>query len=258
MAALQWVILGVLAAGGLVAHFHLPGEQVARRAGRFVIAWVRANPFAAVLLVLVVYHALLLSAMPARLEQQVLVNQSSNLRQLRRDPFSALLTSALWTDRLDIWLALPAVVFIAAPAERWLGTLRTLLAFWLCHIAATLIVAAWLSYGITSGWLSGRVQGAVDVGVSYGCVGLLALSLYRFPLRHRVPLIVALLIGLRVSAEFNNTFTDIGHVVSALIGLSLYPLTKGVTVAARKGARWVRVPALPEEGPSGAIYGVGP
>jgi len=109
---------------------------------------------------------------------------------------------------------------------------------------ATLAVAAWVDWGVRAGWLSSNLQRVVDVGVSYGAIALLALSLYRFPLKVRVPLMVALVVALRVMAVFTDTFTDVGHLVAAGVGFALYPLARGAAVDARRAARWVRLPVL--------------
>ncbi len=255
---LQWVVLAVLASAGLIVHFNLPAERHVRGAARWIGGWMRANPASAVLLVLVTYHALLLATMPDRLDRAILISRSSNLGQLARDPFGSLLWSALWTHGVDTLGAIPLIVLVLAPAERWLGTLRAVVAFWIGHIVATLLVAVILQRGVDVGIVVGSTRRAVDVGVSYGAMTLAALLVYRLPVRWRLVVFVGGLVVLRIVAAVNQTFTDVGHFIAFVIGMLLYPLTWGTTVAARRATRWVRVPPIDPAASVTAKAGAGP
>ena len=70
---------------------------------------------------------------------------------------------------------------VLAPAERWLGTLRTIVAFFIGHVGATLITAAVLALLIHHDYLPRRLRDVVDVGSSYGFMCVAGLFTYRLP-----------------------------------------------------------------------------
>ena len=103
------------------------------------------------LTVLLITSSVLASA-SARSARRLLLQHSTNLHQLARDPVRVLISSAFWLTnpwQLPIWIALFAVVM--ATVERRIGSLRTGVTFGIGHIGATLVTAGGL-------WLAVRVD----------------------------------------------------------------------------------------------------
>ena len=69
--------------------------------------------------------AWVLQTSSAQVAERLVLERSTNLHHLARDPVRVLVASAFWVD--SAWQMLPwAALFtiVLAPAERWLGTLR--------------------------------------------------------------------------------------------------------------------------------------
>lgn len=174
-----------------------------------------------------------------RVAHAALRTASTNLTQLRHDPISALLTSAVWVD-FTSWGAIVrlAVVFVVvfAPLEARIGTARWVAGFAAGHVGATLIVATGLAIGVRTGLADPAVAHTIDVGWSYGGMCLIAMLAYLVPRRWRVPFVLLLVVTVLVPLR-EATFTDWGHVAAVGIGLVL--------------GRWL-VPARARDAASGA------
>lgn len=108
-------------------------------------------------------------------ERWVMASASTNLHSMTWRPMYALLISAFWVQTLSaIWPMVLLMLFVMAPAERLLGTTRTLLVFAAGHIGATVATVVGIAVGVTYGWLPHALVHAVDVGPSYGLVALTA------------------------------------------------------------------------------------
>jgi hypothetical protein len=134
-------------------------------------------------------------------------------------------------------VVLPFIVLIAlvlAPAEVWLGTRRLIVVFVLGHVLATLATALAISQGYFISAADKGIDRTVDVGVSYGCFCVASILTYRLPARWRPAYAVTLLIvsGL-LAFVLGGTFTDLGHFVSVILGLALYPIARSHGVAER-------------------------
>jgi hypothetical protein len=166
---------------------------------------------------------------------------SSNLSNLLAFRLPVLVASALWLEgdwlvaQLLVWLLLFVVVLV--PAERWLGTPRWLLAFGTAHVGATIVTAFRLWIAVKLGHQPPEVRDAIDVGLSYGFLGISALSVYRLPGRWRWVLGAALLVPLLVVLRVDRQFTDAGHVTAVLIGFALYPLARAAATSIRTRPR---------------------
>ena len=121
-----------------------------------------------------------------------------------------------------------------APAERWLGTGRWLIAFAAGHVGATLLTATGVWLAIRSGIASHRLEDAVDVGVSYGFAAVAALFTYRLPGRWRWLWAAGLLSYVAAGILLDGSFTSFGHATAVLIGFALYPLTRSTGVQDRR------------------------
>lgn len=173
----------------------------------------------------------------AEAARHVVEHVSSNLSNLLAFRLPVLVASALWIEgdwlvaQLVVWFVL--FIAILAPAERWLGTRRWLLAFATAHVGSTVITAFRLWLAVKAGHQPSEVRDALDVGLSYGFLGICALSVYRVPRKWRWLVGATLLAPLLVVLRVDRQFTDAGHVTAVLIGFALYPLARAATAEAR-------------------------
>ena len=132
---------------------------------------------------------------------------------------------------------------VMAPAERWLGSFRTIVAFATGHVLATLLTAWVLDRRLFELVGNDASRRAIDVGVSYGFWCIAALFTYRLPWRWRW--VWAGLVALQTVVPFvlDRTFTGFGHLTAIAIGFALYPVTRWPAVRARRELPIWRPPA---------------
>jgi len=195
------------------------------RARPYVQTYVRLSPGTFGYLFILVITTWVLRSSTVTVGKTLLLEHSTNLAGLRHDPVTVLGTSAFWLTGRE--LLLWAVLFpgILAPAERWLGTLRTIVAFAVGHVSATLVTAGALSWLIDHHRAPHRLTGVVDVGSSYGFWCVAALFSYRLPGRWRWAWAATLIVGASALVAVNQRFADYGHLVAILVGLALVGLT---------------------------------
>jgi hypothetical protein len=156
---------------------------------------------------------------------RLLLEVSTNLHQLARDPVRVLVGSAFWVgdwSSFVVWAAL--LVAVLGPVERRLGWRRTTVVFALGHVGATLLVAAGLWVALRLDAVDPGVAGARDVGASYGFLAVAAFATLLLPARPRFLLPAALAGYVTIAAVYSHTFTDFGHLLAAAIGFASYPL----------------------------------
>jgi membrane associated rhomboid family serine protease len=197
----------------------------ARTVGREAAAYVRSAPLTYIYLFVLLITTWALQTASASVDRRLLVEQSTNLHDLSRDPIRVLVASAFWltsSGELVLW----AILFTAvmAPVERWLGSLRTGLAFALGHVGASLITAAGLWLLVDFDFVERKIAHAVDVGASYGFVTVAALLIFRLRGRVRLLYVLALVGFLGIAAAWDQNFTAFGHLVALAIGLAAAPL----------------------------------
>lgn len=189
---------------------------------------VTAAPASLSLYGIVVGTSIVQSLLSSEAAHRATVRVSTNLANLLALRWPVLVASAFWLEgpdfvtQLAIWFVLFACVFV--PAERWLGTRRWLLAFFIAHIGATIVTAFRLWIAVKLGHQPASARHAVDVGLSYGFLGVLALQCYRLRPPWRWVAAGALLVPLAAVLRVDRQFTDAGHLVAVIIGLALYPL----------------------------------
>ena len=176
----------------------------------------------AYLVALMVTTATLANSSPHAVHWLV-ASASTNLHNMTIDPIRVLVVSAFWVQSTPwIWLMAPLMVVVMVPAERLLGRGRTLFVFAAGHVGATALTVAAISVSVDYGLLPHRLAYALDVGPSYGLAALGAVLATRLPRRRiRRGAVGALLLGLATAVILGGDFTDAGHLLAALIGLSL-------------------------------------
>jgi tRNA(Arg) A34 adenosine deaminase TadA len=188
---------------------------------------VRSAPLTYAWLVVLMATTLVQRSLSGRVLRTLLESTSTNLHHLTSDPLRVLVNSLLWIDGRYWWPYVLIFTLFLAPAERWLGHLRWLVAGLVCHIGATVLSEGFLYWSIQQARASPRLVDARDVGVSYFVVGIAGLLFYRIPRRWRwfyLGALVAVAVGAMV---VRTNFTSLGHLCALLIGLACYPLTMG-------------------------------
>ena len=187
------------------------------------MAWV----YAAIVLVV----AIVVEAAPGTTSEELVLDSSTNLDNLRHTPLLVLGASAFVVSPLSgLWILAPLVVTFAA-AQRWLGRVATVIVAVLGHVGATLFVAVLLAVGIEDRRLSPALARAQDVGVSYVVAAVAGLLVARVPRRLRPWYVAGLLVITVVPLLLDADFTDVGHLTAVLLGFALAVLVSRGAVA---------------------------
>jgi hypothetical protein len=177
------------------------------------VAWV----YAAIVLVV----AIAVEAAPGTTSEELVLDSSTNLDNLRHTPLLVLGASAFVVSPLSgLWILAPLVVVFAA-AQRWLGRVATVIVAVLGHVGATLFVAVLLAAGIEDRRLSPALARAQDVGVSYAVATVAGLLVARVPGRFRPWYVVGLLALTVLPLLLDADFTEVGHLTAVLLGFAL-------------------------------------
>ena len=189
------------------------------------VAWVYAG------IVLVV--AIVVAAAPGATSEELVLDGSTNLDNLRHTPLLVLGASAFVVAPLSgLWILVPLVVTFAA-AQRWLGRVATIIVAVLGHVGATLFVAVLLAAGIQDRRLSPALARAQDVGVSYAVATVAGLLAARVPPRLRPWYVAGLLAFMIVPLLLDADFTEVGHLIAVLLGFALAVLVSRGAAARR-------------------------
>lgn len=168
----------------------------------------------------------------------LLGNRSTNLHHLAQDPVRVLVSSAFWLEGGGwlVYFVLYNVVHV--PGERWLGTLRWLSVVVVAHVGATYVSEGVLYWAIRHGYAPESAADTLDVGVSYGLAGVVAVLTYRIASPWRYVYIAGVLVFYAVPLFVDLNFTAVGHFTAVLLGLCCYPLTRS------RGGVWSPIEAV--------------
>jgi hypothetical protein len=133
---------------------------------------VKSAPLTYSWLALLLVTTIIQHSIPVRRLYALLQKESTNLHHLASDPVRVLIQSLLWIDGQYWTPYLVVFTLFLAPAERWLGHLRWLLAGLVSHVGATYLSEAYLYWRIQEAVSSPRLIDARDIGVSYFVVGI--------------------------------------------------------------------------------------
>ncbi|WP_409058401.1 rhomboid-like protein [Streptomyces sp. SYP-A7185] len=210
-------------------------RAAARSTARAVGSYVRSAPGTYIWLAVLFLTTVAMHHMSPEFEKEFLLQRSTNIHELSRNPVRVLVASAFWTDG-GTWLSYAVLyTLFHATAERRLGTARWLAVAAGAHVMATLISEGVLALAIRHGAAPTSSVNTLDVGVSYALAGVVAVLTYWVPSpwRYAYLLIVAAVYGLPLLT--GRTFTDLGHFTAVLIGLACYPLTRSAVRPAPRG-----------------------
>ena len=160
----------------------------------------------------------------------VVLDSSTNIHHLVKDPLEVLIYSLLWIDGRYWAPYLVLFTLFLAPAEHWLGHLRWLTVGLTAHVVATYISEGLLKLAIDYHQAPHKLVHAADIGVSYFLVGVMGVLTYHIasPWRWGYLAILILIFGFPLTRiDLNDlNFTAIGHFSSILIGLCFYPMAR--------------------------------
>jgi hypothetical protein len=165
--------------------------------------------------------ATILLILGPRVDDAVVSHMSTNVYNLARGHFATLIGSLFVTSSGFMYVWLPGLVCLLALAELFWRSRRLILAFGLGHVGATLIVAVGLAAAIRFGWLPISAAHASDVGISYGAVAVLGALTVVIPSRWRQGWIGWWLVVALLAVFVGDDFTNAGHLVALIIGMSL-------------------------------------
>jgi hypothetical protein len=156
-----------------------------------------------------------------RVEGAVVSHLSTNVYNLARGHVATLVGSVFVTSDGFIYVWLPGLICLLALAELFWRSRRLILAFGLGHIGATLIVGVGLAAAIRCGWVPISVAHASDVGISYGAMAVLGALTVVIPPRWRPAWVGWWLVVALLAVFAGDDFTNAGHLVALIIGMSL-------------------------------------
>jgi membrane associated rhomboid family serine protease len=188
-----------------------------------VKAYIRSAPGTFTYLFVLMITTWVLQTSTTRIAEQLLLARSTNLHHLLSDPTRVLFASAFWvSSSLELLFAIIVFAGIAAQVERWLGTGRTIIIFFIGHVGATLLIALWLWDSVHFTDFATPVTNAQDIGASYGFLALAAVLAYRilFPKRWLYMLIGCAIVGINLAVQ--PSFTNWGHLLALGIGFACY------------------------------------
>ena len=148
--------------------------------------------------------------------------------------FSAVLLILIF-PRYDLtWLAPVALMPILIDCTRELSWKRRFLqgwasgfVFWFGHVGATLLTAGGLWTALRLDAVEQSVVNAKDVGPSYGFLAVAGALTYLLAPRLRLVFVGLLIVGVAAVVALSHTFTDFGHLLSLLLGLTCYRIVRG-------------------------------
>ena len=171
-------------------------------------------------------------------QTEILDRVSSNLNNLRAEPFLSMLGSAFVVDSIAGLSLVVQLLVVLAYLQRFVGRIASVVVGLAGHVGAGLVVAAGLSTGIFHDFVDESVAEATDVGVSYVMACAMAFLVLAVPRRWRWWYLAGIVLYWLAPAAFVRTFTDAGHATALTIGLLLALVaSRAVTADHRARAR---------------------
>ena len=187
--------------------------------------YVRSAPATFMYLFVLLVTTWVLQNSSTRLGNRLLLEQSTNIHELSRQPVRVVVASAFFVP--DIWEFFSWVilfVLFVAPLEHRIGSARSAGVFVFGHVGSTVLTAIGLWFAIKSDLVEKSVVNARDVGASYGFVALAVCVAMGLAGRARLLGFAALVVGIGGDLALTQGYTALGHVVAFGLGLGIAPL----------------------------------
>ncbi|HEX7406010.1 MAG TPA: rhomboid-like protein [Candidatus Nanopelagicaceae bacterium] len=186
-------------------------------------AYMRSAPGTFTYLFVLVITTWVLQTSSSKIANELLLARSTNLHHLFGDPMRVLFGSAFWVSSgEELLFTILIFSLIVAQVERWLGTARTVVIFFLGHVGATVIVALWLWASLNFTYVKSPITNAQDVGASYGFAALAAILAFRISLPRRWLYITVVLAIAGIDLTLEPSFTNWGHAIAVALGFISY------------------------------------
>ena len=222
---------------GRVGPLGLPVVTIPR-AARAVWRYVRRAPGTFVWLVILTITTYIISRINPEFRDRFLRQRSTNLHELSTNPIRVLISSALYIDGGGLWIYYLLYNVFHVPVERKLGTLRWLTVALAAHVGATYLSEGAVYWEVRHGYLPRSSIFTLDIGVSYALAGIEAVLVYLIVAPWCYAYAAALIVYYGYNLIVGNSFTDLGHFSSIMIGFACFPLTKGCTEKWDPAATW--------------------
>jgi hypothetical protein len=203
----------------------LPGVTFSRVA-RAVWHYVRRAPGTFIWLIILTITTYVIAHINPEFRDRFLRQRSTNLHELSTNPIRVLFSSALYIDGGGLWIYYLIYNVFHVPVERKLGTLRWLAVAIAAHVGATYLSEGAVYWEVRHGYLPRSAIFTLDIGVSYALAGVQAVLVYLIVAPWSYLYAAALIIYYGYGLIVGNTFTDLGHFASIMIGFACFPLTK--------------------------------
>jgi hypothetical protein len=209
------------------------------RAATAVWRYVRRAPGTFVWLLILTATTYFISHISPEFRDRFLRRRSTNLHELSTDPIRALITSALYIDGGGLWIYYILYNIFHVPVERRLGTVRWLAVVIAAHVGATYLSEGAVYWEVRHGYLPRSAIFTLDIGVSYALAGVEAVAAYLIAAPWSYVYAAGLILYYGYHLVVGNTFTDLGHFTSIMIGFACFPLTKGCVEKWDPWAAWL-------------------
>jgi hypothetical protein len=206
----------------------------------YAASYVASSPATFVYAGIIAFTTWVVAGSNGRLANALLRAQSTNLSNLRHHATDVLIRSAFWSGYSYALPVIALMAIVLAPAEFWLGTGRAILVFAIGHVGGTLLTAAGIDLAVHFGHAPRGIENSIDVGVSYGTFCVAGVLTYRLHAPWRYLWLSGILGTLVLVAAVDVSFSDYGHVVSVLLGLACYPVTRAPKAVQRRGVPMYR------------------
>jgi hypothetical protein len=150
---------------------------------------------------------------------RIIQRASTNLHNLSHGRLGTLLDSAFVVEAGPLYFWMPFLACLLVLAELHLHTLRLMVAFFVGHVGATLVVVAALATAVEFGWMPWSVTRASDVGMSYGALAVLGALTATISRRWRPAWIGWWVSAGLISGAVGGEFTNAGHAVAVVLGV---------------------------------------
>ncbi len=132
------------------------------------------------------------------------------------------ITSGLWCASLAAYIATTLIlVLVCAPAERRIGSLRTLGVLLACQIAGVLLAVGLAKVGSFGDWWLTSIAATLAVGGSTGPIGAALAASALYPTLWRRRLRLFMILTLAILALYIGELQDLIRLLGGLVGLGL-------------------------------------